>query len=473
MLSLFWRPRRVFRQIWKIASFSSSTYYPWTLDEYKGAITDTLFYNSVADVLGGDEDADFDTRIALVVNKMYFAGISGRWMFAMTTDAVKRQIVEYVDDVHDFESVVTKRGGEQTQLATNHLRMTYADGHSFIVSKEALRLLISREQEGNPDLALQRAYELAGNNNAHRGWVFELDFRMFIESNAEIELTRVALLNDDKASTGPTKIDCGAVVHCDLHSLSSLADEKKQMIRDGARLLPVTYGQAGWDAAYIENDEKGGRILNMEQVTCGGSHAYDMKHAKFLGGNITAALMSPEAAKGYWTSADPKRTKECASVIGVTSTMAKTNTDKIDALASFAPANAQRLDELCAMELIDLEKVLEQAGRTDRVKELRSNAADKKKLKAFFKRVFSCECNTRLTAEKLRRIALIKLIIASESPRETYFSRYRLWTIVPKYTKAFQPSVQSLQSGDTSAMVPLLSGPHVNLHQARAPRSSI
>ena len=166
--------------------------------------------------------------------------------------------------------------------------------------------MIFRAKEGNPDAALQRAYVIAGDSKSHRGWVFELDFRNFLESKSEINLSRVVVYAyKDKAPT-TTESRNADVVYCDPESLDALPDDKKQMIKNGARLLPKTERQPGWDAAYIKD-----RVLNLEQVTCGATHEYNMKHAKALGDSILRILPADSSYIGYrlWTIV-PAKTKK-------------------------------------------------------------------------------------------------------------------------------------------------------------------
>jgi len=112
----------------KILGMITSTYFPWTLGEYQTAVKDDDFYSSLDGVLGGAKNADLATRAELVEKKEYIAGMSGRWMFAMTADEVEKEIEMYVANSGGFDRVIEWSGcvgGDERQIAVNQLIMPY------------------------------------------------------------------------------------------------------------------------------------------------------------------------------------------------------------------------------------------------------------------------------------------------------------------------------------------------------------
>ena len=106
--------------------------YSWTLNEYKEAIKDVDFFNSIkenldsSDVENSQENSIFSSSPAeLVESKFYFAGGSCAFMFYYKTNKVIEHLEDSVKRVDDVISYIKGTIGDMSNNVTNRLYSLY------------------------------------------------------------------------------------------------------------------------------------------------------------------------------------------------------------------------------------------------------------------------------------------------------------------------------------------------------------
>jgi hypothetical protein len=109
--------------------------------------------------------------------KYFYAGSSGRYMFAMSTDEVIDDIKLHVRRVGDVLKVLTAVEGDASEHAVGHLRSQFqvdSGIHTSVVSNYAVRLLVEKSNLEGVEMIEQ--YAQAANNGPMKGWAFEARF---------------------------------------------------------------------------------------------------------------------------------------------------------------------------------------------------------------------------------------------------------------------------------------------------------
>jgi len=158
----------------------------WTWPQYVAACDDPAFFESVRENLGWTrashgEKINADDKRRLMERKFHFAGFSVRWMFAMSTDAVRVAIKCHSRAVPCYAIVHAMLGVPSTELSTS-LFVTDDRGYTFFVSRAAMYAVVDAIDIDSRSLRLARS--LAAQCR-FAGWTFEFGFFMQLRSACE------------------------------------------------------------------------------------------------------------------------------------------------------------------------------------------------------------------------------------------------------------------------------------------------
>jgi hypothetical protein len=162
---------------------------PWTLEQYYEAIKNDVFFTDVREILCPDLHESHiprEIREEAISNKYQFAGYCARFMFDMTEEAIKEEIINAVDRVSNFNDIVNV--GVASTDAVNTIAYAFGKNNGIVlVSAFAARALALRKQKGPSMSDMELFLETAAGvrdelNPALDGWVFELDFLTRIRS---------------------------------------------------------------------------------------------------------------------------------------------------------------------------------------------------------------------------------------------------------------------------------------------------
>ena len=226
--------------------FGTSTFdaKPWNQDEYLSAIQDHDFFANVELNLRKDGDTCLGAectaakRDELVLKKLYVAGNSARWMWAMDWNAAIKDIDNYLGKMGNAVDFLRGIVGEKSILSVNHLMCKYDGGPrggKFFVSKYVARQVLN---EGGRT-AVGLAYGLAAglDNPSFTGWVVEYDFLLQVRE-------RKGSMFEWVGDTEQWSVN-DIISECDESLVSS------ELLRDGCWYFPKKWNQEGYDAICI------------------------------------------------------------------------------------------------------------------------------------------------------------------------------------------------------------------------------
>ena len=116
---------------------------PWTLEDYYEAIRNDAFFNDVRGVLCPelhDPHVPILKRVEAISNKYQFAGFCTRFMFDMTAEDVKKEIIKAVDRVPNFKDILNV-GVASTNAVSTIACASGEDSGIVLVSAFAARAL--------------------------------------------------------------------------------------------------------------------------------------------------------------------------------------------------------------------------------------------------------------------------------------------------------------------------------------------
>ena len=107
--------------------------YSWTLDEYKSAIKNSGFFNSVEKFLDADPRRN-QKRDKIVEAKFFYSGGCARSTFQKTTEQVKRLIKKSIDSVSDISGLLSGNTGNTSSVTSQNLLDVHFDNGQRLVS---------------------------------------------------------------------------------------------------------------------------------------------------------------------------------------------------------------------------------------------------------------------------------------------------------------------------------------------------
>ena len=167
----------------------------WTFKQYQDACADELFFSKVVENLRCPGLELVDDRDQLLFSKYYFAGGCARWMFEFDHSRWQIDFSTHLRKVTNYALLFGGGGGDETNVAVNHLR-----GVTVVVTsgiKEKKYFFISQFAAG--ELAkkcddkrkfLIDSYKKAKDteNPAFEGWIFEFDVDYQLEQAHQQQL---------------------------------------------------------------------------------------------------------------------------------------------------------------------------------------------------------------------------------------------------------------------------------------------
>jgi hypothetical protein len=159
----------------KIVEFTVGS---WTLEQYERACDDQKFYDSVKENL---RCPGFDQK-ELLVSKYDLAGGCARWMFEFNHAKWLADFTMHLNKVNDYNLIFDEVGGDEAQIAVNHLRgvtVLSTDGNQekmyFFISKYTVRELAKKCNDKRKFLVTSYEKAARTKNPAFGGWIFEFD----------------------------------------------------------------------------------------------------------------------------------------------------------------------------------------------------------------------------------------------------------------------------------------------------------
>ena len=266
----------------KIKKISSFEVYPWALQQYKSAVADPRFLNSVLPYLDPKEVKELSPEDIpeLVERKFYYAGASARWMFTYKIEEVLREIEIKIQQVPDSKVFLSSRVGITNQANSDHLMVRYKSGNlfaSFLISKYVTSRLLQICEAS----VFKIAYSLASENEnpSFMEWVVEFDFisQLKASTNSTIKLFTSEASNAEVEWKVPGVIDFDPDTDFDASALPL-----------GMWLKPVKWNQEGYDLVGLFQDAQNDEIpyLRFVQITNAEAHKANLKHFRKLAAKV-------------------------------------------------------------------------------------------------------------------------------------------------------------------------------------------
>eukprot|EP01126_Amoeba_proteus_P050036 TRINITY_DN5878_c0_g1_i17.p1 TRINITY_DN5878_c0_g1~~TRINITY_DN5878_c0_g1_i17.p1 ORF type:complete len:223 (-),score=54.80 TRINITY_DN5878_c0_g1_i17:1148-1816(-) len=184
----------------------------WSLEEYKKACEDPVFFHSVKQNLGFEEkdetkdktkDETKDktkgkkkeeenekgdkTKEQLLDRKFFYAGFSTRWMFFFSVKEVESEVATIMRKLHDPSVVLQGLQGTGDSTSVSHLFSLFVNEHgeyNLLVSPFVIQEITKRDGRGFIKAATTYCIQLQDKgvcNGSFDGWIFQFDFLNFVE----------------------------------------------------------------------------------------------------------------------------------------------------------------------------------------------------------------------------------------------------------------------------------------------------
>ncbi|KAG9397903.1 hypothetical protein AC1031_022074 [Aphanomyces cochlioides] len=226
--------------------------YSWTRDEYRTAVKDQEFFNSVKVNLEATPPSDVNEETSLtgddyldgmIDKKFYYAGGSCRYMFQLSTDEVKLRIEEAVESTPNKADLVKYCVGMYHKNEINRLYGLDKNRERYAVSEYALSCFVNASGK---DTIVELANNLgAAKTPPMHGYLYEWLFLASVkEENVElidVNSEKVQLPMTDVYIFDPTK------------NFKTIGEgEEHRICADKKWLKPVKWNQCGYDALYFD-----------------------------------------------------------------------------------------------------------------------------------------------------------------------------------------------------------------------------
>ena len=271
--------------------------FSWKKEDYVAACLDAAFWNHVKANLGWEQPAGDQPRTAadevsyketLIDRRFFLAGASARWMFAFTTDDLRREINVVVHRVQHAGNAVGHQEGERARDAVNKAYARFQGpmhGPSVqcLVSARMTRLLGDRCDLNFIVTATRQNLPPGADGN-----VFEMDFRHHIKQAQRRFLTGDVDNNFVTVySRRAPHWDCVRLRVAHFLEFDHVADVELMDIVDYTWFLPRDHYQGGYDAAFYTN----GCLFTL-QVTRGRTHTEFWQYMNELAETVHARLIA-------------------------------------------------------------------------------------------------------------------------------------------------------------------------------------
>lgn len=240
----------------------------WSLDEYRGAMSDKDFAVSVEKYLDADPQPNESPK-DIVGSKYFYAGGCARAMFERSTERVKDQLILSIDSIDDFNRAIEHSYGLLSDRLTHSLVSVFRDRFAprielvsdFVSLTIAWRLGPRRIRSLSSEPLFARIPFM-------NGGLFEA---YFFAHETEGKLT----LRDKS----------GGVIEWSFKHQNSFFDPHCPDVKDcglDRLLLPRKWNQAGYDAVFLLESDFGSagqkNVVRFVQITTGSTHELKLSH---------------------------------------------------------------------------------------------------------------------------------------------------------------------------------------------------
>ena len=247
------------------------TQWSWNKADYKLALSNAEFRNSVADQL---KPADSNQRVpndppstaknamAYLRAKYFYAGGCARFMFNFSTEQVIGELNLALIQQNDVSALTNTLKGCSSSDSSHTLMSVFGPEHRDIVS-DYVKHCIAKKTDTVPLLDFARRFEL---NPAMCGWIFEEFFFNCIWTS---RLGTLTLLSSTSAK--PLRLLKGSQMWYDFSPEDPSVDE----CPIGEWLRPRKFHQGGFDAVYLSF-----KTATFVQCTIAASHSVKLQFCK-------------------------------------------------------------------------------------------------------------------------------------------------------------------------------------------------
>ena len=236
--------------------------YSWTLDEYKSAIKNSGFFNSVEKFLDADPRRN-QKRDKIVEAKFFYSGGCARSTFQKTTEQVKILIKKSIDSVSDISSLLSGNTGNTSSVTSqNLLDVDFDNGQRLVSAYAALQIAQIKGPDFIKNLAI---HPLLLGNPFINGGFFELFFFCHARQG------RIVLHHKNGQEV---EWICKAEVSVFIPKSPTLLT-----CAQGQWLKPNIWNQGGYDGVYLHRKMRR-NVITFMQITRKNKH--DVKLRYFL-----------------------------------------------------------------------------------------------------------------------------------------------------------------------------------------------
>jgi hypothetical protein len=235
----------------------------WKLSEYHFAVTNSLFFKHVKDVLDADTELPVEKRKnqytpnELIDLKYYYAGGSSRYMFGYKTHDVIGKLNVTMNSIEDFDTFIKSSIGSHSSKPTNRLFNVFEDDNKVQTSELLCEFVLSALSIRVGPTAILNLYVTLGNmsNPALEGWILECWFF------ATLQLQDIIL--HDVQGVNPEILSKSYFTAFD-------PDQPPPIPTSPTWLRPLKWNQGGYDAVYVD---RGRSLVRFYQITRAESHS--------------------------------------------------------------------------------------------------------------------------------------------------------------------------------------------------------
>jgi hypothetical protein len=241
--------------------------YSWNLDEYKIAIQNDDFFDSIKSNLDSIINTkEISSKEELIESKFYYAGGSSRYMFTYPTKSVIGKLNQAIISCHDLMAYIENYVGEGSENVINRLFNIYE------INSKKRKSIISEYVSTEIGIkfgpkVIQKLWKFIEKykNPSMEGWMLEIWFF----ANLQNEGIKLYDINDNIVD-----IKKSDILNFDPDNLSYIKDiliNSKKSIW----LKPLKWNQGGYD---VVNVDVNNNIVKFFQITRSSEHSFKLKY---------------------------------------------------------------------------------------------------------------------------------------------------------------------------------------------------
>jgi len=232
----------------------------WTLEEYKKACEDNIFYSSIENQLVASITTT-KTKEEKLESKYFLAGHCARWMFFFDHLSVIEDIKIYLSKANNLSDLIQGISGDRSLVTINHIFSTLDGTSSCLVSE-----YVARELARKVDIAfIKQATILCRQfgNPGLDGWIFQMDVLSRMKKSEKITF------HNTKEVWNVNTV----YFHYDLYDTAFI--HNIQLFVNEDWFIPQKINQGCYDAVQFFPSSK---LIRVIQITRGAKHDFKLQY---------------------------------------------------------------------------------------------------------------------------------------------------------------------------------------------------